>query len=475
MRVAVALVCLIACGRSGFDPTDAGDGPNGDASIVTPRCTVPARPDVASPRITLGCDPIVAAQEILKGGVIRFDCAMGVQLGAVILVNKDTVIDGHGVVLDGQGITKVFLVNNNAHLTLLDVTVTRGASSDDGAAVTLDSIAGGLVAFDSTFTDNHAAAANQSGGAIAARPAQPTVEIYGGRFSNNTSASGGAVSAFSNLTIMNASFDNNVAVGTGGSDGEGGAVQFAGTGAVTMCGDTFTANVGAHNGGAIVMISIDNSSIMQMTDVVVDFNRAAGAGGAYLQGFTTLTMQRVSITSNAATAGPGGGLWLSGTSGMFTGENVSIVANRADNGTGAGMFAGDVPGRFSFSTIADNFGNCAGCNSAAIANGGNIDYRATIIVDNASQTTPAACAATGTNSGGTWQWPGDLPLCVAGATVTDPLILPRGNATGPAGTLLVRRPSSGSPAIGAVTSGCPTEDVLGNPRATPCAAGAVEP
>jgi hypothetical protein len=250
-------------------------------------------------------------------------------------------------------------------------------------------------------------------------------------------------------------------------------VQFAGDGDVTLCGDTFASNLGGFHGGALVIISTSQTTITKITDVSFDFNRAVGAGAAYLQNCTP-TLRRVSVTSNVATGGPGGGLWFEGASGSFDAENLSVVFNRADGGTGAGIFV-STAGRIAFSTIADNAGTCSGCVQAAVANGANVVYEGTVIVDNAAPTTPVACEQTGANAGANFQWPGDLPLCATGATVTDPFLLPKANATGPAGTYLVRKPSSGSPAIGAVSSGCPAEDLLGRPRPTPCSAGSVEP
>ena len=478
MRRVVALLVVAACGRANFDPIDSGDGGsviNGDSSVATPRCTVPARPDVSNPRITLGCDQIVAIQEVLNGGVIKLDCPTGLMFGSPMLVNKDTVIDGHGVVLDGQGITRLFVVNNNARLTLLDVTIRRGGANDKGAGIRIDS--GALVSFDSTFVDNHGPATGAfAGGAIAAMPPDATIEIYGGRFSNNTSSQGGAIhGGYGAVTIKNAIFESNSALGAGGggAGGDGGALQIVGPANFELCGDTFTSNYAAVSGGAIVRIAQNANAVDLFTDVALDFNRGdLGAGGAYLQG-SMLTLRRVSATNNVGAAG--GGLWFESLT-TLDAENLSVVANRADGGTGAGIFVGTLSsGRIAFSTIADNLGNCPTCVQAAISNPANVTFAGTVIVDNAAPTTPVACANSGTNTGANFQWPGDLPLCVTAAFVTDPFLLPRANATGPAGTFLVRKPSSGSPAIGATSTGCPAEDLLGRPRPTPCSAGSVEP
>jgi hypothetical protein len=479
VRFVVVLVALVACGRSGFDPVDGGGSSSDGASdgpvvVVHSACTVPSRPDVSSPRITLGCDQIVATTEILNGGVIRFDCATGVKLGAPLLVNKDTIIDGNGVVFDGQGITQILHVNNNARLTLLDVTVTRGATNGNGAGVVLEN--GGLVAFDSTFTDNHGPTTGPSfgGGAICAQPTLATVEIYGGTFRNNTSANAGAIQVFADLTVVNSVFDSNVATGSGGNasmGGDGGAIRAAGSGNVTLCGDVFTSNLAGYAGGALFRVSTSMMGIDRITEVAIDGNRGmAHAGATYIQA-SQLTMRRVSSTNNLGAIG--GGFWLQNMTGLDA-ENLSVVANRADNGTGAGMFLGAVSGRIAFSTIADNAGSCSGCVGAAIMGTTNIDMEGTVIVDNTAPATPVACDATGINLGANFQWPNDLPLCAQGASVTDPLLQTRASVTGPAGTYVVRRPAAGSPVIGAAV-GCPTEDILGNPRAVPCAAGAVEP
>jgi hypothetical protein len=72
------------------------------------------------------------------------------------------------------------------------------------------------------------------------------------------------------------------------------------------------------------------------------------------------------------------------------------------------------------------------------------------------------------------QYPEDLNghTCAAGATIADPQIGALADNGGPAETYAV---PARSPAQGKDSSGCPAADERGQPRPTPCTAGAFEP
>jgi len=79
------------------------------------------------------------------------------------------------------------------------------------------------------------------------------------------------------------------------------------------------------------------------------------------------------------------------------------------------------------------------------------------------------CDSQRTDGSGNLQWPSGS-LCTTAPTIADPMLGParqQRRHDGDAG------PASGSPAKGLGT-GCPATDQRGNPRSSPCTAGAVE-
>jgi hypothetical protein len=187
---------------------------------------------------------------------------------------------------------------------------------------------------------------------------------------------------------------------------------------------------------------------------------------------TTLRMRQVSVALNVGLIV--GGLWVQNTQPLDF-ENVLIANNTLANGLGAGLRVSG-PGRVGFSTIAYNHAQCATCFAAAIEGGEQLTLVGTVIANNMADdvSSPASCRLSSIDGGTNFQWPAETPLCAAGASVVDPLLGPLVEVGGPAGAYTVRRPEAGSPVVRAAT-GCPSEDILGNQRPSPCAAGAIEP
>ena len=79
------------------------------------------------------------------------------------------------------------------------------------------------------------------------------------------------------------------------------------------------------------------------------------------------------------------------------------------------------------------------------------------------------CDVVHADAGGNLQWP-DQARCTATPTIADPGLGPLGDGGGPTETLA---PSASSPAR-RLGTGCPATDQRGQPRASPCTAGAVE-
>jgi hypothetical protein len=118
-------------------------------------------------------------------------------------------------------------------------------------------------------------------------------------------------------------------------------------------------------------------------------------------------------------------------------------------------------------TIANNHSVAADQIAGAIF-GAGLELRNTLISGNTAMWTPG-CNEVHADGGGNLQWP-DGALCTDALTVADPLLGPLGDNGGDTETML---PGAGSSAFAAGTD-CPATDQRGEPRATPCTAGAVE-
>ena len=120
-------------------------------------------------------------------------------------------------------------------------------------------------------------------------------------------------------------------------------------------------------------------------------------------------------------------------------------------------------------TIANNQATGSGVVAGAIFSDG-LTLTNTIIADNTAEYDPSCEAPPLAGSAGNLQWPSGSP-CTMSPTVADPMLGALGSNGGPTATLL---PAAASAANGLGTTDCPATDQRGNPRATPCTAGAVE-
>src|SRR5688572_9984588 len=75
------------------------------------------------------CDEASLRQAITNGGTITFACDGTIALSAMLLVDRDTVLDGTGrqVTISGNGAVRVFEVARGVRFTLRNLTVANGA------------------------------------------------------------------------------------------------------------------------------------------------------------------------------------------------------------------------------------------------------------------------------------------------------------------------------------------------------------
>lgn len=495
-RRIVGVVAVAGCGSgTSTPPGDGGGGAGVDAAPPAATCEAPSLYDTSSPTTVVGdgnaagCTEAALAAAVAAGGTITFACGAApvtIALTAALVATGDTVVDGGGLVtLDGNDATRLFYLDSDYNtvtprLVVQRLTLRRGrapAGGDDtaqgGGAIYRDG--GSLTVIDSVFVDNHAPEAGQdvAGGAIYAFGGGDTI-VVGSTFSNNAASNGGAIGSLNgDLTIINSAFTANAATGTDGNPGNGGCggtLYQDGRDEVTaLCGVRITGSRAGAIGGAVFRVSNDATGSFAMDRSTIDGSEVTevgggNAGGLYLEDLD-VSITRSTISRNQAHFG--GGLWLN--AGTVLLENSTIADNTATGSNGGGLWLGNGPtGTVRNCTIAGNRATAAGQVAGAIF-GDGLTLANTLLADNTAMYSPS-CQDPLASGGGNLQWPAGSP-CSDEPVVADPLLSTLGDHGGDTETLL---PAPGSPAI-ALGSDCPATDQRGEPRPTPCAAGAVEP
>ena len=220
--------------------------------------------------------------------------------------------------------------------TVFSGNIAKGAAADNGGGA-LYGDGGALTVRNAQFASNAAVGASGSGGAIL--NVGGALEIKNCDLTGNVSRrAGGALETVGagRVAIVNSNFRSNATGGGGGNGpGNGGALHCAGAGSIFIAGGSFEGNRAAKEGGALW-----NAQEKQMTvqDAVLRGNSAAGA---------------------TADAG-GGGIYNNG--GMLNLRSATLESNRADQGAGSGggVFNNGGTLQISAGTLNNNLANRAG-------------------------------------------------------------------------------------------------------------------
>ena len=491
----------VACGGGRSHPGGGGGGSGGggggqDAGLPpAPQavCDLPAQPvDTSTPTTVVGdgsptnCNEATLRAAVAAGGIVTFACGdapVTITVTSEVPVAKDTTIDGGGkVTLSGGGTSRILHLTSAYNvatplLTVQNLSFVDGFTSDvanttstkeGGGAIFEDG--GSLTVIDCTFAHNQCATSGEdvSGGAINGHGVG-TLVIVGSTFSDNTGSNGGAVGTQDeNVTVVNSTFANNSATGTGGNPGnggDGGALSYDGAHiSLTFCGDSFTGNKAVAAGGAVFRVGYNDEDV-DIDRCTFDGNSVdlttGNAAGLYLED-VTINMSGTTLSNNSGNFG--GGIWI-GQSAIAHLTNVTIANNTASGGGGI-WFANGVTGTLANVTVAGNTGD------GLFAGDANVVLQNSIVANNVRGTLDGTtnCAKAHGASGPSLQFPGAGTLCTASITVADPLLGPLQDNGGPTKTML---PAAGSPAIGMGAS-CPMIDQRGMTRASACTLGAVE-
>jgi parallel beta-helix repeat protein len=362
-----------------------------------------------------------------------------------------------------------------------------GDSSDNSYHVVTGATGAILDGVTITAGNANGASPNDRGGGMYNSSSNPALTnvIF---ISNTATTGGGGMANESGSPILtNVTFSGNSAGWYGG-----GMANWSGSGPA-LTNVTFSGNAAGEGGG---MYNYYNNSSPTLTSVAFDSNSATLGGGMYSENSSGPALMNVTFTGNTASS-QGGGMYNGATSPTLM--NVTFSANAADSGGGMGNQAGSSPvltnvtfisntastqggGMYNYSgssklTNATFTGNTADLFGGGMANLSNASpaIRNTIFWDNAApngaqiyNNVSAPIVSDSVIQGG----------CPAGSNCTTIIITttPQLGTLGDYGGATRTIPLlSGSSAIDATSSNCPTADQRGVIRSSPiCDIGAYE-
>ncbi|MBN2370849.1 MAG: hypothetical protein JXO72_10195 [Vicinamibacteria bacterium] len=443
------------------------------------------------------------------GGAVTFNCGGGpvvIPITSAKTLTTTTTIDGAGeqITLDGGNTTRMFLTTyqfSSFTLTFRNLTLRNARTTDVGAAIRLayQDYLTTLNVENVTFSNNVCTQAGPDvgGGAIYAQGGD--VYIRNCVFTGNRGGNGGAIGNLqARLTVEDSVFSNNETHAmVGGNGGGGGAIYIDGSndGLVTIRRSSFIGNASSHLGGAVHAYQYAGGSGVIIEDSTFQNNETYNNGGAIYHQNGALSIARSTFAGNE-TVGQGGAIWLLEAdpaviaNSTFSGNRANGVPGNDSGNTGLGgailINANNVV-TLSHLTIVDNYADWVGGGICGGMESSSTTLRASIVANNVSSTgvydwnLGMNCSSALIDGGFNLQFPARNPSyyndsdCIDGITIAEPMLGPLADNGGPT---MTHAPLDGSPALNAVTSGCPppAADQRGvtRPQNGACDAGAHE-
>jgi len=366
------------------------------------------------------CTEAALRSAMAGGGTVTFACSGTITLSGTIDIETNTVLDGSGqqVSISGGNSVRVFYVNPNVTLTLVNLTIAHGWSTSGGGVLN----AGTLNATNCSFVANSAVGASAS-------PGQG--------FSGEPGA-GGAICNLGSMVVERSLFANNTA--SGGAGGAGGPIP-PGIGLPGIPG----------GGGGFACGALYVGGPSSLVNCTLTGNQASGGsgapGGAGGSGYNKWLHQWVYFPGGA---GGGGGMACGAVydaTGGLRLTNCTIACNFGVGGAGAYGGSGDPVGAPGGTGVASAIQTANGVLANCVLDG-NSPCNATGCIADAGHnlSSDASCGFTRVGS----------------MNNTDPMLGPLQDNGGPTLTMALL---PGSPAIDAGdTSLAPPTDQRGFPR-----------
>jgi Chlamydia polymorphic membrane protein (Chlamydia_PMP) repeat len=185
----------------------------------------------AQTKVVTDCSEADLRAAMAQGGTVTFACDGAITLTNTITNQWDTVLDGsgHDITIRGSNAVRVLYNSMNASLTLINVTIANG-SSTDGAGIFND---GGQLTLSQVIFQNNTASSSdlygvapQGGGIFNAAGTVNATNcsfvgnaasvLYGYALSDRTSCGGAIQNAGGQLNLEDCAFTNNYVSGGGG-------------------------------------------------------------------------------------------------------------------------------------------------------------------------------------------------------------------------------------------------------------------
>ena len=237
------------------------------------------------------------------GGTITFDCGGAVTIpfsGSKIISQAAVTINGaEKITLDGRDVTRFFHVEEDAGLTLQNITLANGFDNTSGGGAILN--LGEVTLQNVTIRDSHVDPGHSGGAIMSLGPLTLTDSLI----EANTGGSAGGLFLFgeaADATISGSTFRSNST--TNPSYGLGGAVTPWDGADVLIRGSTFVENK-ARKGGAFYNESVA-STLLLAENTLLQNNHAFERGGGIYNALGTVTLQDVTLSGNTTNFNAGG-------------------------------------------------------------------------------------------------------------------------------------------------------------------------
>jgi hypothetical protein len=526
LLLASILALKPACGGGGGGGGGAGTGASMPAlpALVAPAPAAASLPGTAFPALapdlsgtvhnvdaTVGMSDAVvqaAIQGFLNGGGrITFTTTAGgprtIVLTSPLQLNAFSpavIVDGNDLItLDGNLATRMFDLGYLSGLKVQRMKFVHGRASQSGGAIDAPNPIHLLTVINCSFDDCQTVEGgpDRGGGAIRAWGTDHT-QISGCTFNKCAASNGGAVNSLGSwLTIIESTFTQNAAFGTGGGQdagpggqgGIGGAVYVdnvsnnaAPSYELVISGCVFNANIANDQAGAVFgyMTPYDAVTHPIHSTMIVDSSTFCGnvmlgsSGGAIYTLNETLTLTNSTFSGNTS-SGNSGALRCDNSPSTVT--NCTFTGNHASIGGAIGKFSGTLA--LQNVTVANNTSDTFA--AGIFAPGGTVTVNKSIFADNTAVNLFNGWNTDRTFASGTGniQWPtvsgpntAGIPITTSVVAASDPKL---GALAANGGPTYTRSLGLGSAAINALpTTGAPAADQRGNTRDANPDAGAFE-
>jgi hypothetical protein len=298
----------------------------------------PALPAQASGTVITNCSNDNDLQNaVLAGGLITFNCGgthapATIPLSGALSPITGTTVDGsnggHLVVLDGQGMTRVFQIGAGTAVTLTHLVLTNGYTINGSCVDVL-----GQAELDSVEIHHCAAGTGQSGGGLYVDSGAVATLNNANLHDNSAGVSGGGLYSLGRLTVNNSTFAHNAAGTDHGAVGDGGGIWGAGFTEVNS--STFfsnTADIG-YGGG------IYNQGNLIVAGGLLQDNTAGLLGGGIRNWTGSTVLIQVTLSENQAYSG--GGIASDGSGSDLGLEDEVILLGNQAQAFGGGIYLAD--------------------------------------------------------------------------------------------------------------------------------------